>query len=78
MKILRLPDLKAIKGIPFCDVHLHRLEDEGKFPKRVKLSPGGFVGWLEHEIDAWIESKAAARPTTPSGKYGTPSQAQAG
>ncbi|HCI96264.1 AlpA family phage regulatory protein [Providencia rettgeri] len=25
------------------------------FPKKVNL--GGIVGWIEHEIDLWIESK---------------------
>ncbi|WP_310887981.1 helix-turn-helix transcriptional regulator [Burkholderia pseudomallei] len=28
------------------------------FPKRIRLSAHS-VGWLEHEIDAWIESRIA-------------------
>ncbi|WP_347928898.1 hypothetical protein [Pseudomonas helvetica] len=24
---------------------------------------GGIVGWFEHDIDHWLESKAAKRPT---------------
>ena len=35
-------------------------ETEGKFPKRLTLSPAK-VAWLRHEVIAWIEAKAAAR-----------------
>lgn len=31
----------------------------GEFPKPVDL--GGVVAWVESEVDAWIESKIAAR-----------------
>ena len=34
-----------------------RMEKEGKFPKRRKVSDG-LVGWLESELDEWIESRA--------------------
>lgn len=27
---------------------------EGTFPKPVKLGNGRAVGWLEHEVDAWL------------------------
>jgi prophage regulatory protein len=37
-----------------------KLERDGKFPKRVKVTPNR-IGWLEHEVDAWIEAKAAER-----------------
>lgn len=33
-----------------------RLELDGKFPKRRKLSTGA-VGWLRNEINQWIESR---------------------
>jgi prophage regulatory protein len=41
-------------------MHIYRLEREGKFPKRIQLGPNA-VGWIEHEVDAWIESKMAQR-----------------
>ena len=34
-----------------------RMEKEGKYPKRRKVSDG-LVGWLESELDEWVESRA--------------------
>ena len=63
-RIDRYPDLRA-KGIPYSDVHLRRLEDADKFPKRFKLNPGsgpqGAVGWDAGEIDDHLKSLIAAR-----------------
>ena len=60
MKILAYEQLAPAKGIPYSRVHLGRLERGGQFPRRITLSPGR-VAWLEHEIDAWLEARAAAR-----------------
>ncbi len=39
---------------------LYRLVAEGKFPPPIKLAEGGrSVGWLEHEVDAYIASRVA-------------------
>lgn len=35
------------------------------FPKRIHLSSHS-VGWLEHEIDAWIEARIASGRLVPS------------
>ena len=52
---------KSLKGrVPFSRAHLIRLERDGRFPRRVKLGECR-VGWLESEIDAWIESRIAER-----------------
>jgi prophage regulatory protein len=40
--------------------HITRLEQAGKFPKRIRLGEGR-VGWLESEIDDWISQKLLAR-----------------
>lgn len=34
-----------------------RMERQGEFPKRVRLSPGR-VGWREQEVVAWIDSRS--------------------
>jgi len=60
MKVLRYPDLKSHKGIPYSRVHIGRLEATGRFPRRVKLGPGATV-WIESEIDEWLSERAAAR-----------------
>ncbi len=33
-----------------------RMEKEGKYPKRRKVSDG-LVGWLESELDEWIANR---------------------
>ena len=46
--------------VPFSDMHVWRLERDGKFPKRIKIGPNR-VAWQLSEILAWIEAKARAR-----------------
>jgi prophage regulatory protein len=50
-------------GITWSRVHVSRLEKEGKFPKHLNLAPQS-IGWLEEEILAWIDERAAARSTS--------------
>jgi prophage regulatory protein len=59
VKFLRYSDLRA-RGISYSNVHLLRLEADGKFPQRVYLSPARVV-WIEAEIDAYIARCIAAR-----------------
>lgn len=62
MRILRPNETAAKVGI--CDRQLRDLEAEGLFPKRFTLNPNGkgrAVGHLEHEVDAFIAARAAAR-----------------
>jgi prophage regulatory protein len=58
MRIIRKRELK--RKIGYSDMHILRLEKAGNFPKRVQLGPNS-VGWIEAEIDAWIEQRAVAR-----------------
>ena len=60
MKILRYAELKPAKGIPWSNVHLRRLEEEDKFPRRLNLGEAT-VGWVESEIDEWLEQRVKAR-----------------
>lgn len=60
--ILRKPDIARITG--FSDVTIRSLEAQGLFPRRFKLNPGPtgkHVGWVESEVMAWIEERAASR-----------------
>ncbi len=57
----RLIDAKERRRlVPFSDMHVWRLERDGKFPKRIKIGPNR-VAWQLSEILAWIEAKARAR-----------------
>ena len=64
MKLIAYSDLNEKKGIKYSRVHIARLEKADKFPKHVNLGPQS-IGWLEEEIDAWIEARAAERPSAP-------------
>jgi prophage regulatory protein len=58
-KIISYTDLRS-KGIPLSKPQLWRLEKDGKFPKRVPISLGRY-GYVEEEIDAYIDSRIRAR-----------------
>jgi prophage regulatory protein len=46
--------------LPFSDMHIWRLEKEGKFPRRIKLGKHR-VGWSYSEVSAWIEARKSQR-----------------
>ncbi len=54
MRLLRTNELIRRTGLSRST--LWRLERDGKFPKRRQIGAGA-VGWLEHEIDEWIEKR---------------------
>ena len=58
MKVLRLPDV--LDRVGKSKASIYRDEAAGRFPKRIALGANS-VGWLETEIDSWIEAKAAER-----------------
>jgi prophage regulatory protein len=60
-RLLRYPELKSVKGIPYTRQYLARLEPAGRFPRRIRLGRNS-VAWDEDEIDAFIAEKKAARP----------------
>lgn len=52
--ILRLPAVKACTGLSRSTIYLQI--SEGRFPKAISLG-GRAVGWLESEIQQWLEEK---------------------
>jgi predicted DNA-binding transcriptional regulator AlpA len=54
---------EAVELSALTNVHLMRLEQEGKFPRRFKLNPDGgkygAVGWRLSDIQKWIDQRAA-------------------
>lgn len=63
-RILSYADLR-LKGIRFSRVWIMRLVADGKFPKPLYLGEAT-PGFLEVEIDKWIDDKAAERTTSSS------------
>lgn len=58
MRILRKPEVVARVG--YSAMHISRLEKAGRFPKRIRLGANA-CGWVEHEVNAWIEARIAER-----------------
>ena len=57
-RILRRPVVKGRTGLG--DTMIDRLESEGRFPKRIKITERA-VGWPEDEIDKWVEDRLSGR-----------------
>ena len=56
-RILRLPDVKTRTGLSRSTVYA--LIKDKRFPKYINLGDRS-VGWVESEIEAWIESRINA------------------
>ena len=50
----------VLKKVPWSAATLWRKCKSGDFPKPIQLGPNS-VGWLESEIDDWIDDQAAKR-----------------
>jgi prophage regulatory protein len=59
MRVLSYPDLKG-KGIRFSRQWITRLIAAGKFPRSISLGKQS-VGFIESEIDAWINDRIRER-----------------
>ncbi len=61
-KILRLSEIKNVTGLSRSTIYL-RISEQ-RFPKPINLG-GRAVGWLEDEIEAWIDLQVQqSRPST--------------
>ena len=56
--ILRLPTVKVRTGLSRSTIYLRM--SKGEFPPSISLG-GRAVGWLEGDVNDWLESKVAAR-----------------
>jgi prophage regulatory protein len=57
-RILRLPEVQEVVGLKHATIYL--LMSQGAFPQPVPLGPRA-VGWLEDELDLWLEARIAER-----------------
>lgn len=58
-RILKLPEVKAAVGM--STTRIYQQMREGTFPLSRRLGPGS-IGWLESDIEAWMESLPPADP----------------
>jgi prophage regulatory protein len=63
IRILRSKNVQSKTG--YSRMQIHRLERAGDFPPRVRLGPNS-VGWLESEVDDWLEKKVKIRDARPA------------
>jgi len=57
-KVLRKPAVEQMTGLD--QVTLWRRERSGDFPRRIQLGTRA-VGWLESEVQAWLQKRASER-----------------
>jgi prophage regulatory protein len=66
--ILRLPDVKRSTGLSRSTIYLRITQ--GTFPKAVSLG-GRAVGWLEAEVQQWLQRRIEASRSENSGAGAT-------
>jgi len=54
-RILRLDDVKFITGLSRSAIY--RLIEENNFPKSISLGTKRSVGWIESEINLWVQQR---------------------
>jgi len=63
--LIRRAELR--QRVPFSDVHVWRLERQGKFPQRVQLGPRT-VAWYEDEVQKWCNERIRGGAQRPPGR----------
>lgn len=56
-KIIKRPEVESVTGLSRSSIYAKM--ENGTFPKNIKLSQRS-VGWLEHEVQEWLESRVSA------------------
>ena len=62
VRAMRMVSKRQLKELVlYSSQHIQRLENAGQFPKRVRLGngPRGRVGWIESEVQEWLQKKVA-------------------
>jgi len=57
VQIFRRPEVESLTGLS-CST-IYRLMNKGEFPRPVRLSANS-VGWLESDLEQWLEQRIAA------------------
>ena len=58
LRLLRVRDVSEKTGL--SRAYIYKLERQGEFPQRRQISEN-CVGWLEHEVDAWVLSRPVVK-----------------
>jgi prophage regulatory protein len=64
-RIIRWP--KVHDKVDLCRSYVHQLVSKGLFPSPIKITSNGRAsGWVESEVDAWVEQRIADSRTKKS------------
>jgi predicted DNA-binding transcriptional regulator AlpA len=77
MRILTFEELGPLKGIPWTRDHVRRKCRDGEFPAPIQLSAAR-IGWIEAEVDRWLEERAQHRGSLPARHYTPPPKRKRG
>ena len=58
--VLRLPTVKQMTGLSRSSIYLQMAQ--GTFPRQVALGTRA-VGWLEHQVEAWLAALSTKEST---------------
>lgn len=62
LRLIRLSEVMRQTGLRKTTIY--QLQSGGEFPQRVQITVN-CVGWIESEIQAWLEARAGGRPVLP-------------
>ncbi len=57
LRILRLPDVR--KRVGLSKSQIYKLISEDAFPRQIRLGGGRASGWVEFQVNLWIEQRIA-------------------
>lgn len=58
VRVLRRAEVERLTGLSRSSIYAHIAD--GRFPRPLTLSPRR-VGWLAHEVEAWVRARIAER-----------------
>ncbi|GAB5453398.1 MAG: hypothetical protein Hals2KO_37260 [Halioglobus sp.] len=58
---------QLMEHVPYSNTHLLRLEDAGRFPRRIKPDgkPNGKAFWVREEVEDYIQTQIDSRDNSP-------------
>lgn len=59
----------AAERVNYSVSQIDKMVSQGRFPRKIKLGPNK-IGFLENEVDAWIEERVRERDAADKGDAG--------
>lgn len=62
IRILRLP--QAMDAVGLRRAAIYNLQAQDRFPRRIKITGGRAVGWIEAEVQEWLRQRIRNEPVS--------------